>query len=225
MKQSAWHSSRGSSPPCVRYSTAMASATTSRAALSPYSPSSRRCASRKLRSTEYSTSSLSASLSTAPARTRSVSVGLYIRTSQTSTRPTPSVCATGYLSLSRMATSRYTPQSRLVAASGWRCRYAPSAWTRLPSAVSLHTGVIRALSRVAWVLRSGCRDYVHSLRIPPRSLLPTASMPSQHQARYSSSHPRATSASSPKVLPFSTSPSTSTPHLAQFAWVVRLVVA
>ena len=167
------------------------------------------------------TSSPSASLSTALARARSDYVGPSTHTSPTSTPPTPSVCATGYLFPSRMATSRCTPPSLRRMAAGWKCRYAPSAWMRLQSAVSPHIGVIRASSRVAWVPRSGCRDYAHCLRIPPRSLLPTASMLSPHQARYSYLPLRATYASFPRALRFSTSPSIYTPRSAQYAWVAR----
>lgn len=88
------------------------------------------------------TSSPSASSSTARWRMRSGSAGRSTPSSPTSTRPTPTACATGFPSPSRTATSRSTRPSR-PRGGGSRCRFAPSAWTPWPSAVSRPTGATR----------------------------------------------------------------------------------
>ena len=71
----------------------------------------------------------------------------------------PNVCATGSACPNQMAMRVFTSPCSDPKASGWRCRYAPNAWTRWPSVAWLHTGDTRA-SRARVVSTNGSTAYV-----------------------------------------------------------------
>ena len=75
---------------------------------------------------------------------RRCSAGRLTRLSPICISPTRSVCATGYRCLSRTAMSRCTSPCSAQSRNGWRCRYVPSVWTRLPREVWLPIGAIKA---------------------------------------------------------------------------------